>query len=181
MIRAMQQQHFGGTLSPSPCRGHTTCVTAAKLPHCLSSIVPIPKFDPCVDLCCCCCYCCVFASTGLLTLQLAITAAVTAVFCLSAPVKTFVWSNPWTFWTPFAASLALVVYLSCSETARRSHPTNIIVLLLFTACEAVLVGTISAMYDTQVVLLAALMTVGVTASLSLYAMQTKRDFTASGG
>lgn len=118
---------------------------------------------------------------GLLTLQLAITAAVTAVFCLSTPVKTFVWSNPWTFWTPFAASLALVLVLSCSESARRSHPTNIIVLLLFTGCEAVLVGTISAMYDTQVVLLAAVMTVGITACLTLYALQTKRDFTAAGG
>jgi FtsH-binding integral membrane protein len=117
---------------------------------------------------------------GLLTLQLAITAGVTAVFCLSAPVKTFVWSNPWTFWTPFAASLALVIFLSFSETARRSHPTNLVVLLLFTACESVLVG-ISAMYDTQVVLLAATMTVGITACLTLYALQTKRDFTAAGG
>jgi FtsH-binding integral membrane protein len=57
----------------------------------------------------------------------------------------------------------------------------LIVLLLFTACEAVLVGTISAMYDTQVVLIAAVMTVGITACLTLYALQTKRDFTAAGG
>ena len=34
---------------------------------------------------------------------------------------------------------------------------------------------------TQVVLLAALMTVGITGCLTLYALQTKRDFTASGG
>lgn len=122
-----------------------------------------------------------FRTAGLLTVQLAITAAVSAGFILSPPVKTYVWSNPWTFWTPFAASLALVVFLSCSESARRSHPTNLIILLLFTACEAVLVGTISAMYDTQVVLMAATMTVGITTCLTLYAMQTKRDFTAAGG
>jgi hypothetical protein len=154
------------------------------------------------------------------------------------------------------------VALSCSESLRRSHPTNLVVLLLFTACEAVMVGVISAMYDTQVcvcvllggvvvcvvvgwcwcfvggdgagffvslraeglrlvqrmyrmqtyalararvpshaadlccatnqptnrptdrpqvVLVAAVMTVGITASLTLYALQTKRDFTASGG
>lgn len=120
-------------------------------------------------------------TAGLLTVQLAITAAVTAGFILSPSVKTYVWSNPWTFWTPFAASLALVVFLSCSESARRSHPTNLVILLLFTACEAVLVGTISAMYDTQVVLMAATMTVGITTCLTLYAMQTKRDFTAAGG
>lgn len=120
-------------------------------------------------------------TAGLLTVQLAITAAVTAGFIFSPPVKAYVWSNPWTFWTPFAASLALVLFLSCSETARRSHPTNLIILLLFTACEAVLVGTISAMYDTQVVLIAATMTVGITTCLTLYAMQTKRDFTAAGG
>lgn len=118
---------------------------------------------------------------GLLAVQLAITAGVAATFILSAPVKAFVLGNPATFWVAFGLSLALVLVLSCSESARRSHPTNLVLLLAFTGAEAVLVGTISAMYDTDVVVLAAALTVGMTLCLSAYAMQTKRDFTASGG
>ncbi|WIA21056.1 hypothetical protein OEZ86_004936 [Tetradesmus obliquus] len=118
---------------------------------------------------------------GLLTVQLAITAGVTALFIGSPAVKSYVYSNQWTFWTAFGASLGLVLLLSCWEQARRQHPLNLIFLFSFTACEAVLVGTISSMYNTDIVLIAATLTVGITLCLSLYALQTKRDFTAAGG
>lgn len=87
----------------------------------------------------------------------------------------------WTFWTAFGLSLGLVLLLSCWEQARRQHPLNLIVLFAFTACESVLVATISSMYNTNVVLIAASLTVGITLCLSLYAMQTKHDFTTAGG
>lgn len=74
-----------------------------------------------------------------------------------------------------------MLVLSCWEQARRQHPLNLIILFLFTACESVLVATISSFYDTDIVLMAAALTVGVTTCLSLYALQTKRDFTAAGG
>lgn len=118
---------------------------------------------------------------GLLSVQLAITAAVTAAFLFSPGAKAYVYANQWTFWTAFGASLAIVVFLSCSETARRQHPLNLIFLFLFTGCESVLVATISSFYDTDIVFMAAALTVGITACLTLYAMQTKRDFTAAGG
>eukprot|EP00878_Enallax_costatus_P001507 GHUV01001658.1.p1 GENE.GHUV01001658.1~~GHUV01001658.1.p1 ORF type:complete len:249 (+),score=27.99 GHUV01001658.1:548-1294(+) len=118
---------------------------------------------------------------GLLSVQLAITAAVTAAFLYSPGVKSYVYANQWTFWTAFGASLVLVLVLSCWEQARRQHPLNLIFLFLFTACESVLVATISSFYNTDIVLMAAVLTVGVTACLSLYALQTKRDFTAAGG
>lgn len=44
-----------------------------------------------------------------------------------------------------------------------------------------MVATISAQYDTPVVLMAAAITAGVTFCLTMYAMQTKYDFTAAGG
>lgn len=118
---------------------------------------------------------------GLLTLQLAITVAVSAVFILSPAANLYVRHNPWTFWVAFGVSLSLILGLSCSETARRRHPYNLIMLFTFTVCEAFLIGTVTAMYDTDVVLLAAAITTGVTLALSLYAMQTKYDFTTSGG
>lgn len=81
----------------------------------------------------------------------------------------------------FGVSLGLVLVMSCWEQARRQHPLNLIFLFLFTACESVLVATISSFYNTDIVLMAAGLTVGITVCLSLYAMQTKRDFTAAGG
>lgn len=117
---------------------------------------------------------------GLLSAQLAVTAIVTAAV-LASPSASASLATPGAFYGSFLASLAVVLVLSCSESARRSHPTNLILLGVFTLCEAFLVATISSLYATSTVLLAALLTLGVTASLSLYAMQTKRDFTATGG
>ena len=118
---------------------------------------------------------------GLVAVQLAITAATAAAFVLSRPAQSFVAANPWTLWLAMGASLALLLALSCSESLRRTHPANLICLFSFTACEALLVGVASAAYSTNVVLLAAGITAAATAALALYALQTKRDFTASGG
>ncbi len=54
-------------------------------------------------------------------------------------------------------------------------------LQVFTAAESFFVATASAAYDTDVVLIAAALTAGVTCCLAAYALQTKRDFTAAGG
>jgi len=80
-----------------------------------------------------------------------------------------------------AASLALVVYLSCSERARHEHPTNLIVLGAFTVAESFLVGAICAQYTLPSVLLAFGAT-GVSATaVAAYAAGAKRDLTAHGG
>ncbi len=56
---------------------------------------------------------------------------------------------------------------------RRQHPLNMVMLLAFTLCEAVLLGAASATYDTRVVVLALGITAGVVCALSLFALQTK--------
>jgi len=58
-----------------------------------------------------------------------------------------------------------------------SYPTNLGLLFGFTVCEGFLVGTISAAYDIDEIVLAAGITVGITICLTLFAMQTKIDFT----
>uniref|UniRef100_A0A7S0RAL0 Uncharacterized protein n=1 Tax=Chlamydomonas leiostraca TaxID=1034604 RepID=A0A7S0RAL0_9CHLO len=118
---------------------------------------------------------------GLLAVQLAITAAITAAFVLSDAVKLYVAANTWVLISSVIGSFALVITMSVWEAGRRHHPTNLMLLFAFTICEGVLVGAASATYDTKVVLMAAGLTAGVVASLAAYAMQTKHDFTASGG
>jgi hypothetical protein len=60
-----------------------------------------------------------------------------------------------------------------SLTCRRHHPTNLLCLLAFTACESVLLGATSATYDTHVVMLALGVTAAVVTALALFALQTK--------
>lgn len=79
------------------------------------------------------------------------------------------------------ASLVLIVGVSCCcvEIARKV-PYNYIFLLLVTICEAVLVGFICTIYETDSVAMAAFMTAGIFVGLTIYAMTTKSDFTGMG-
>jgi hypothetical protein len=83
----------------------------------------------------------------------------------------------------------------CTDLLRKS-PHNLIFLGLFTVCEGWLVGehdwpvlpsrhlspgAICSTYEVQEVLIAVGMTAGVVMALTVFAMQTKIDFTAWGG
>lgn len=118
---------------------------------------------------------------GLLAVQLILTAAIAAPIVLLPSVKGFVGANPWIVSLASLGSLVLILVLSLSETARHSHPTNVILLAAFTALEGVVVGAISASYALNTVALAVAITGGVSASLAVYAHRTKTDYTARGG
>mmetsp|Transcript_11446 Transcript_11446/g.24601 ORF Transcript_11446/g.24601 Transcript_11446/m.24601 type:complete len:247 (-) Transcript_11446:327-1067(-) len=118
---------------------------------------------------------------GILAFQLALTAGVGAAFVAVPNVKLFVAANPWTLWGSLGLSFALILVLACSESARRNHPTNLLLLFSFTLCQAVLVGTASATVDTQVLLLAVGITAAVVFSLVVFTLQTKVDVTSLGG
>jgi FtsH-binding integral membrane protein len=98
-----------------------------------------------------------------------------------AGVRTFVATNAWFTGLAMLASFVLLLVLSFSESARHSHPTNLVLLAAFTAAEGVVVGAITSQYQMQAVLLAVALTAVITVGLTVYAMQTKRDFTMQGG
>lgn len=54
---------------------------------------------------------------------------------------------------------------------------NFIFLFIFTIAESVLLGVIASTYDAEAVLMAAGLTAGVTLALTIFAFQTKWDFT----
>ncbi|KXZ41918.1 hypothetical protein GPECTOR_243g588 [Gonium pectorale] len=118
---------------------------------------------------------------GILGLQLLLTAGVTAAFVLHEPLRAYVYSAQWPFWTAFGVSLALVLALGISETLRRSHPWNLLALGAFTTCEALLVGTVSAAFDAKVVLLAVGCTAVVVLGCAAFATQSRVDLTLSSG
>lgn len=101
---------------------------------------------------------------------------------------------------PMVGTIVLICVIVCCENARRSSPTNVILLGAFTLCESVLVGFISSTYKPKIVRLKTywksceflidksfqvLLAVGLTAAivlgLTIFAFQTRFDFTVLGG
>lgn len=74
-------------------------------------------------------------------------------------------------------SFVVLLVLVCSQKAAKKVPLNYILLGTFTLLEAYILGFICAFTDPVIVLVAALMTVGITGVLTLYAFKTKKDFT----
>lgn len=61
---------------------------------------------------------------------------------------------------------------------RKSYPTNILFLSGFTALEAYSISVICSFYESRIVLQALFITLGIFVFLTLFACQTKYDFTA---
>ena len=71
--------------------------------------------------------------------------------------------------------------LVCCKDMARKVPTNYILLFIFTGCFTFMVCAVGSFYPASDVLVAAVMTAGVTFALTLYACTTKTDFTMCGG
>ena len=63
----------------------------------------------------------------------------------------------------------------------RAHPTNLVLLLVFTICESVSVAAITTRYEFHSVVMAGLTTALVTISLTVYAFRTKENLSYIGG
>jgi FtsH-binding integral membrane protein len=61
---------------------------------------------------------------------------------------------------------------------RKSYPMNLFFLAGFTGLEAYSVAVIVSFFDTKIVLQAVLLTAGIFVGLTLFACQTKYDFTS---
>ncbi|EPQ61557.1 hypothetical protein BGT96224_895 [Blumeria graminis f. sp. tritici 96224] len=61
---------------------------------------------------------------------------------------------------------------------RKSYPFNLFFLAGFTAFEAYSVALVTSFYDTRIVLQAVILTTGIFIALTLFACQTKYDFTS---
>lgn len=86
-------------------------------------------------------------------------------------------TNAWLTMLAMAASFGIILVLSFSESARHSHPTNLVLMTAFTVAEGICVGAITSQYQMQAIVLAAAMTAVITVGLTLYALNTKKDFT----
>src|SRR5215208_4060603 len=77
--------------------------------------------------------------------------------------------------------MVTMLVLACCGEMRRKTPHNYIALFLFTVAESFLLGMISAIHAKEIVLFAVFITVVVCLALTLFAFQTKIDFTVFNG
>ena len=134
---------------------------------------------------------------SILTVQLAVTMGFIGFFFIPSVAK-FSRETPSLLYVAMAFSLILMIALVCVPSIRRKTPHNMIFLGLFTLCEGWLIGMMASVcvilfltlkfsgalcstYQVEEVLIAVGMTAGVVFALTLFAMQTKIDFTAWGG
>ncbi|KAG9345036.1 hypothetical protein JZ751_009577 [Albula glossodonta] len=81
----------------------------------------------------------------------------------------------------WAVVFALIIVLACCDGVRRKVPVNFILLGLFTIVEGCMLGSVSVFYDAEAVLWAVGATALVAFALSVFAMQSRWDFTTASG
>ncbi|KAI6089142.1 transmembrane BAX inhibitor motif-containing protein [Hypoxylon rubiginosum] len=111
----------------------------------------------------------------ILTAQLIVTAVVSGLSFWSEGYKAYIQSHPALVWVSLVASIG---FMLLTYWKRKSYPTNLLFLSGFTLFEAYTVSVIVSLYETQIVLNAAILTGGIFVFLTLFACQTKYDFTS---
>jgi len=69
-------------------------------------------------------------------------------------------------------------FLLLTYWKRKSYPTNLLFLAAFTGLEAYSVSVITSFYESKIVLQAVVLTAGLFIGLTLFACQSKYDFTS---
>lgn len=118
---------------------------------------------------------------GILMCQLLVTLAIVCLLVFEPNSKLYAQTHPAMMYTAMGMTIVCIITLACCNDVRRRTPTNFIVLAIFTFCEAFLVGTVSSFYDAKEVSMALGICAIVSFGLTLFAFQTKYDFTMLNG
>ena len=117
---------------------------------------------------------------GIVTLQLLLTVSAIALIKYVPPITAFFVSYSWLLWVCMIGTFIVMMVLACCEGVARSYPGNMILLMVFTVLESILIGFISTAYKTDTLFIAVGITAAVVVGLTLFAFQTKWDFTGMG-
>merc|ERR550532_3404961 len=106
--------------------------------------------------------------------------AIIGIFTLES-VKEYSVHHPEMWILALVIMLVSLISLACCEGIRRKTPHNFIFLGLFTLAEGFMLGTVTARYRADEVMMAVGVCAAITLALTIFAFQTKIDFTAMGG
>lgn len=118
---------------------------------------------------------------SILMVQLSITLAMVLIFVYHKPTKQYVHAHVELFFISLAIMIVCMIALACCGEVRRKFPTNVILLGLFTLAEGFMLGCSASRYNADAVLMAVGITAAICLALTLFAFQTKWDFTIMGG
>lgn len=106
------------------------------------------------------------------SLQILATIAVSAFICLNDSVSKWTLQNSWAMIVSMVGSFAFMIL---AYVKSRSYPINLVFLAGFTLSEAYMIGFISSLYETRIVLQAFFITFVVFTGLTIFALQTKYE------
>lgn len=109
------------------------------------------------------------------TLQLLATAGLCSMSFVSEGYRTWIQGHPWMVWVSLFGAIGMMLL---TFWKRKSYPANLLFLSGFTALEAYSVSVITSFYDPRIVLEALIFTLAIFVALTLFACQTKYDFTS---
>ena len=112
--------------------------------------------------------------------QLVVTMGIIGIFTVEK-VKLYSAQHPEMWWIALVIMLVSIISLACCEGVRRKTPHNFIFLGLFTLAEGFMLGAVTSTYRADEVLMAVGVCAAITLALTVFAFQTKIDFTAMGG
>ncbi|KAE9365375.1 UPF0005-domain-containing protein [Stipitochalara longipes BDJ] len=112
---------------------------------------------------------------AILSVQLISTAVLSSISFWSSGFKVWIQSNAWMMWLSLFGAIG---FMLLTYWKRKSYPMNLFFLAGFTGLEAYSVAVIVSFFDTKIVLQAVLLTAGIFVGLTLFACQTKYDFTS---
>lgn len=108
------------------------------------------------------------------TVQLLATAIMSSISFFSDSYRTWIQSNVWVMFVSLFGALGLMLV---TFWKRKSYPTNLLFLSGFTLLEAYAISVVTSFYESRIVLQALILTLGLFVGLTLFACQTKYDFT----
>ena len=119
---------------------------------------------------------------SLLTMQLLFTIGISTLFMFDDTCKKFAGSETgYALFIISAVSLfGTLIAMLCNPEIVKKYPQNYIFLSFFTFCNSYIIGFTTTYYDTLTVIQAFGITAAITISLTIYAGQTKYDFTTWG-
>lgn len=118
---------------------------------------------------------------GILTVQLVVTLTIMSLIIFIEPFKLYCQQNAWLLILAFVVTFTSIIVLACCPGVRRSYPSNMIFLGVFTICEGFLLGISTSYYNREEVFIAVGVTCLIVFGLTMFAFQTKIDFTILNG
>lgn len=114
---------------------------------------------------------------GILSVQLLFTTLVSIVIMSWTGLQETLKENTWIVLVNLVATLVIMFALMAMRT---SYPVNYYLLGAFTLFESISIGLVASFYDTWIVIQAFFLTSLIVVCLTIYTLQSKRDFSAMG-